>query len=253
MGGHDIHVSRSRSRAAIAGVLAAFLALSIAACGGGDSSSDANEPAGTYPVEVVSAEFPTEQKLGETTLMELGIRNTGEQTIPALTVNVSVGGAEGRGSNLPFAIRDPQPELAQPDRPVWMLADHYPKFAGSGNPGGAGTSNPKTYDFGALKPDATVNLVWKLSAVRSGRHILTYAIDAGLSGAAKAETDGGVRPGGSFTVRSARPRSTRKSPARAKSSKSRRIDTFLTISQYAHRNVLSKVAKSCAGKSRVLG
>jgi hypothetical protein len=200
LGGHGIHVSRSRSRAAIAGVLAGVLALSVAACGGGDSSSDANEPAGTYPVRVVDASFPTEQKLGETTLMELGIRNTGEATIPALTVNVSVGGKAGRGSNLPFAIRDPQPGLAQPDRPVWTLADHYPKFAGSPEPGGAGTSNPKTFAFGALKAGQTVDLVWKLSAVRSGRHVLTYAIDAGLSGEAKAETDGGVRPGGSFTV-----------------------------------------------------
>lgn len=151
-------------------------------------------------MKVVSAEFPTEQKLGETTLMELGIRNTGEEAIPGLTVNVSVGGEEGRGSTLPFAIRDPQPELAQPDRPVWVLAEHYPKFAGSSEPGGAGTSNQKTFDFGALKAGATANLVWKLSAVRSGRHTLTYAIDAGFSGKAKAETEGGVKPGGSFTV-----------------------------------------------------
>lgn len=177
-----------------------MLALSVGACGGDDSASDANEPAGTYPLEVLSAEFPTEQKLGETTLMELGIRNTGEKTIPALTVNVSVGGEEGRGSTLPFAIRDPQPGLAQPDRPVWVLAEHYPKFAGSSEPGGAGTSNQKTFDFGALKAGATANLVWKLSAVRSGRHTLTYAIDAGLSGEAKAETNGGVKPGGSFAV-----------------------------------------------------
>jgi hypothetical protein len=200
LGGHGKQASRSRSRAAIAGVLAALLALSVAACGGGDSSSDANEPAGSYPVKVLSATFPTEQKLGETTLMELGIRNTGDKTIPALTVNVSVGGKEGRGSTLPFAIRDPQPELAQPDRPVWVLAEHYPKSVGSAAPGGAGTSNQKTFDFGALKAGATANLVWKLSAVRSGRHALTYAIDAGLSGDAKAETDRGVKPGGSFTV-----------------------------------------------------
>jgi len=200
LGGHGKQASRSRSRAAFASGLAVLLALSVAACGGGDSSSDTNEPAGAYPVKVVSAEFPTEQKLGETTLMELGIRNTGEQTIPALTVSVSVGGEEGRGSTLPFAIRDPQPGLAQPDRPIWRLADHYPQFAGSSEPGGAGTSNQKTYDFGALQAGETVNLVWKLSAVRSGRHILTYAIDAGISGAAKAETDGGVRPGGSFAV-----------------------------------------------------
>lgn len=200
LGGHGKYASRSRSRTAIAGALAAALALSVAACGGGESSSDANEPAGTYRVEVVSAKFPTEQKLGETTLMKLGIRNTGRKTIPALTVNVSIAGKEGRGSTLPFAIRDPQPDLAQPDRPVWVLAAHYPKFVGSSAPGGAETSNQKTYDFGPLKAGETANVVWKLSAVRTGRHTLAYAIDAGLSGAAKAKTTGGVAPGGSFTV-----------------------------------------------------
>ncbi|HXR30712.1 MAG TPA: hypothetical protein VN752_06190 [Solirubrobacterales bacterium] len=132
--------------------------------------------------------------------MKLGIRNTGRRTIPALTVNVSLAGKQGSGSTLPFAVRDPQPELAQPDRPVWVLADHYPKFEGSSTPGGAGTSNQKTFAFGAVKPGVTVDVAWKLSAVRSGRYTLTYAIDAGLSGEAKAETDGGVKPGGSFTV-----------------------------------------------------
>lgn len=175
-------------------------ALSISACGD-DSSSDTDEPTGTFPVKVTAASFPAKQRLGQTYLMKLGIRNTGRRTIPALTVNVSVAGKEGEASTLPFTIRDPQPGLAQPDRPVWVLAEHYPKFAGSSEPGGAETSNQKTYDFGPLKAGATANVVWKLSAVRSGRYALAYAIDAGISGAAKAETAGGVEPGGSFTAR----------------------------------------------------
>ena len=81
-----------------------------------------------------------------------------------------------------------------------MLAAHYPKFAGSAEPGGAETSNPKTFDFGPLKAGATANVVWKLSAVKSGHFTLLYAIDAGLSGNAKAETAGGATPGGSFSV-----------------------------------------------------
>ena len=174
--------------------------LSISACGE-ESSSDANETAGTYRVKVTEASFPTQQRLGQTSLMRLGIRNTGGKTIPALTVSISLAGEEGRGSTLPFAIRDPQPELAQPDRPVWVLAAHYPKFAGSSNPGGAETSNQKTYDFGQLKAGHTANLVWKLSAVKSGRFGLLYGIDAGLGGQVKAETDSGVKPGGSFAVR----------------------------------------------------
>ena len=178
----------------------AALTLFLAACGGG-SSSDSNEPTGTYPVEVPSAEFPTRQELGQTSLLRLGVRNTGRKTIPALTVSFTVAGREGRTSDLPFGIHDPQPDLAQADRPVWVLAEHYPKFAGSSEPGGAEGSDPKTFDFGPLKPGATANVVWKLSAVKSGRYALLYSVDAGLSGEAKAETAGGAAPGGSFEVR----------------------------------------------------
>jgi hypothetical protein len=183
----------------IAGALAAALALSVAACGE-ESSSDANEQAGTFRVKVTSASFPTSQRLGQTSLMKLGIRNTGDKALPALIVNVSIAGEEGQTSTLPFAIHDPQPELAQPDRPVWVLAAHYPKFAGSSAPGGAETSNQKTYDFGPLKPGKTADLVWKLSAVKSGHFDLLYAIDAGLGNQVKTKTGGGVKPGGSFSV-----------------------------------------------------
>ncbi len=180
--------------------IAAALALSAGACGG-ESSSDANEAAGKYPVEVVSAEFPARQALGQTSLLRLGIRNTGRRTIPALAVSISIAGREGQASTLPFAIRDPQPGLAQPDRPVWVLALRYPRFAGSSDPAGAGTSGPKTFDFGELKPGATANAVWKLSAVRTGRYVLRFVVDAGLGGQAKAIVAGGGEPNGSIVAR----------------------------------------------------
>jgi hypothetical protein len=186
-------------------VLAAALALSIAACGS-ESSSDSNEPSGTFQVKVTDASFPASQHLGETSLMQLGIRNTGKKTVPALAVSVSIAGEEGQASTLPFAIHDPQPELAQPDRPVWVLAAHYPKFVGSSAPGGAETSNQKTYDFGPLKPGKTANLVWKLSAVKGGHYDLLYAINAGLGNQVKTKTGGGVKPGGSFSVQISRAR-----------------------------------------------
>jgi hypothetical protein len=181
-------------------VLTVALALSLAACGGG-SSSDANETEGNYDVKVSEASFPTEQHLGQTYLLNLGVRNTGDKTIPALTVNVSIKGKEGEGSTLPFGIRDPQPELAQPDRPVWVLAAHYPKFAGSTASGGAETSNQKTFDFGPLKKGASANVVWKLSAVKPGNYTLVYAVEAGLTDTTKAKTGGGAAPGGSITVK----------------------------------------------------
>lgn len=177
-----------------------MLALAVTACGS-EESGDANEPAGTYSVKVVDASFPARQHIGSTSLMELDIRNTGTKTMPALIVNISIAGKEGQTSTLPFGIHDPQPELAQPDRPVWVLAARYPRFAGSSTQAGAETSNPKTFDFGPLKPGRTASLVWKLSAVKAGRWTVLYSIDAGLSGEAKAKTTGGVRPGGSFTAR----------------------------------------------------
>ena len=199
MGGHARQVSRHRHRAAVVAALFALLALSLAACGGG-SSSDANEAEGDYRVKVTDASFSTKQHLGQTYLLDLGVRNSGDKTIPALTVNVSIKGKEGEGSTLPFGIRDPQPELAQPDRPVWVLAAHYPKFAGSTANGGAETSNPKTFDFGPLKKGASANVVWKLSAVKPGNYTLVYGVEAGLSGGTKAETGGGAAPGGTFSV-----------------------------------------------------
>jgi hypothetical protein len=133
-------------------------------------------------------------------LLRLGVRNTGHKALPALTVTVSIAGKEGQTSSLPFGIRDPTPGLAQPDRPVWVLSEGYPRLAGSSSPGGASSSNRKTFVLGPLKPGATTKAVWKLSAVKSGHFTVLYNIDAGLSGTAKARTSGGVAPGGSFVT-----------------------------------------------------
>ncbi len=169
----------------------------LAACGE-SASSDSNEAAGTYHLKVTEASFPTLQRLGQTSLLRLGVRNTGKKTAPALAVTFSVGGKEGADSPLPFGVRDPQVGLAQPERPVWVLAQTYPRLVGSSEPGGATTSNRRTFSFGPVKPGHTVDAVWKLSAVRQGKYTLLYEVDAGLSGEEKAKTAGGVTPGGSF-------------------------------------------------------
>lgn len=175
------------------------MAVLLAACGGG-SSSDANEHAGTYSLHVTEASFPGEQRLGETSLLRLGVRNTGKKTVPTLIVTVSIAGKAGANSNIAFAVREPQPGLAQPDRPAWVLAAGYPKLNGSNERGGATTSNPKTFALGPLKPGETTTAVWKLSAVRVGHYTVTYEIGAGLSPEVKAKTSGGVAPGGSFVA-----------------------------------------------------
>jgi hypothetical protein len=200
LGGHRTPAWRSRRRALAVALAAGALATSIASCGGGNEASDSDEAAGSYDVKVVTAEFPTEQQLGQTSLLRLGVRNTGERTIPALTVTITVGGEEGRASSLPFAIRDPQPGLAQPDRPVWVLAARYPRLAGSSKPAGVETAASKTYDFGPLKPGRTTEAIWKLVAVKAGQFTVLYDVGGGLGGAARAETAGGTEAGGSFAV-----------------------------------------------------
>lgn len=174
------------------------VAVLLAACG--ESSSDSNEAAGTYDVRVTEASFPTEQSLGQTSLLELGVRNTGDKTVPALAVTISIAGPEGQKSQLPFGVSDQQEGLAQADRPVWVLSATYPRLQGSSERGGATTSNAKTFSFGPLKPGKTTRAVWKLSAVRQGKYTLRYTVAAGLGGEAKARTTGDVVPGGSFVT-----------------------------------------------------
>lgn len=200
MRGPRRHSRNARLQAIATGFAALAVAALLAACGGDGDSAEGEEPTGNFPVEVTEARFPTVQELGQTSLLRLAVRNTGERTVPGLSVTFTIAGRRGVTSSLPFTVNDPQPELAQPDRPVWVLAETYPRLQGSSEPGGASTSNRKTFDFGEVEPGETVRAVWKLSAVRAGKFTLLYTIDAGPSGAAKAETNGGVIPGGSFVT-----------------------------------------------------
>jgi len=194
------HSRHTRLLAIAIGFAALAAAAMLGGCGGSGSSAADDEPTGTFHVKVTEASFPTAQKLGQTSLLKLAIRNTGKRAVPALNVSFTIAGKGGVNSSLPFGVRDPQPELAQPERPVWVLAQSYPRLHGSSKPGGASTSSPKTFSFGELKPGKSTTAVWKLSAVRSGKYTLLYNVAAGIGGDAKAETDNGVRPGGSFAT-----------------------------------------------------
>jgi hypothetical protein len=192
------HSRHARLQAIAIGLAALAAAALLAACG--ESSSNADEATGTFQMRVTEASFPTAQKLGQTSQLRLGIRNTGKRTVPALTVSFTIAGKQGTSSSLPFGINDPTPGLAQPERPVWVLAATYPRLHGSSKPSGATTSSRKTFDFGPVKPGETVRAIWKLSAVRAGKYTLLYSLDAGLGGKSKAKTANGVTPGGSFAT-----------------------------------------------------
>ncbi len=56
------------------------MAVLLAACG--ESSSDSNQKAGNYEVKVTSASFPPKQFVGQTSLLKIDARNTGNRRCP---------------------------------------------------------------------------------------------------------------------------------------------------------------------------
>ena len=176
----------------------AVLALAVAGCGGGGGErQDESEPTGKFPVRIVTSSFPTRQRLAQTSLLRIGVQNTGSKPVPSLAVTISL----DKNALNPFSVFDTQPGLADPDRPVWVLENDYPKLVGSTRSAGAQTANDKTFDFGSLEPGDTVEAVWKVTPVQAGVYTLDYQVDAGLTGKAKAVTAGGGPPTGSFSVR----------------------------------------------------
>ena len=195
-GGNRLRIRR-RSRIGAAVTLAAVVgAATLAGCGGSSSGSD--EPSGTREVRVVNAEFPAKQSLGQTTLLQLAVSNESDNTIPGLTFTISVAGKAGEGSTLPFGVRDAQPGLAQPDRPVWVLSEGYPKLVGSSTTAGAEGAALKTYTFGPLKAGEKTEAVWKLSATRKGAYHLLFSV--GSTGDVKLDTPDGAKPGGTVAA-----------------------------------------------------
>jgi hypothetical protein len=177
----------------------------LAACGGGERQ-DVDEPSGEFPVSIVTSQFPTRQRLAQTSFLRLGVRNSGDHTIPDLAITIYVDPDAIR----PFSIRDKQANLSAPDRPVWILENDYPKLAGPGTSladldkaptAGAETANSKTFAFGPLGPGDEIDAAWKVTPVRDGDFTLHYRVDAGLGGKAKAVTSDDSPPTGEFAVR----------------------------------------------------
>ena len=191
-----------------AAIATAISVLALAACGGGGERQDVDEPEGQFPVEVTTAQFPNRQQLAETTDLKLGVENTGTDQIPQLAVTIFVNdgsgavssGAGGQGS---FDVRSDQPGLANPNRPVWILEDKYPRIAGESEPLGSSpgtTAQTNTFAFGPLAAGDTREIIWRVTAVKGGTYTVNYEIAAGLQGKAEAVTADGSAPEGKFVV-----------------------------------------------------
>ena len=141
--------------------VAALCLVAVAGCGGGERQ-DENEPEGSYPVEVVRATFPENQKLAKSSNLLVTVRNAGQETIPniALTVN----GLDERKDD---------PDLADPTRPVFALNGVQVQIAGfpeakDASPRGCDTAYVNTWACGPLRPNEQRTFRWSVTAVRAG-------------------------------------------------------------------------------------
>ena len=113
----------------------------------------------------------------------------------------------GQGS---FNVRLNNPNLSEPNRPVWVLREQLPEAAQAPSvtaknvseapPAGASAAQTDTFQFGAVPPGKTKDIVWRVTAVRVGTYTVHYEVAAGLQGNAKAVTADGSPVKGEFAV-----------------------------------------------------
>ena len=135
-------------------------------------AQDENEPAGEFPVEVTEAKFPARQRLAETSDLVLEVENAGDESIPDLAITLYTGDEKSDG---PFNLRSEQEGLADPNRPVWILEDDYPKVldrrprprrsSTPSRPPAPRRRRPTPIAFGAVAPGDSVGAVWRVTPV----------------------------------------------------------------------------------------
>ena len=166
-------------------VMAAISALAVTGCGGDEKRQDADEPEGTWVVEVVDAEFPRAQKISKQETMRIAVRNTdSDRAIPNIALTV-----DG------FSARSEQAGLADANRPVWIIDD---------GPRGGVTAYTNTWALGRVPPGETKTFEFKVTPVKAGEYEVNYRVSAGLDGKALARSPGDQRVQGKFDVRVAR-------------------------------------------------
>jgi hypothetical protein len=162
-------------------------AVGLAGCGGGERQ-DANEPDADFPIEVVDASFPAKQKLGQTSDLELRVRNAGNDTVPNLAVTVTG-----------FAYRKEEAGLADASRPRFAVNGLPAQLGGfpeakEAAPTSCQTAYVDTWACGPLRPDAERTLRWTVTAVVAGPYEIAYRVAAGLNGKARGVAPAGGRP-----------------------------------------------------------
>ena len=168
-----------------------LIAALVAVSGCGGESQDANEPEGSYTLEVADASFPGQQGIAEQTTMRIRVRNPEQETVPNVAVTVETKGAGASADGLTaFGQKAGDARLADPNRPIWILDKE---------PVGGTSAYANTWTLGPLKGGETKTFEWKLTAVEPGRYSLAYRVAPGLDG--KARLADGSKARGTFDVR----------------------------------------------------
>jgi hypothetical protein len=168
---------------------ACLLASALAAgCGGGERQ-DASEEEGSYRVEVVSASFPSEQRLAGRATMKVAVRNVDSKAVPNVAMTVKTGARTPGGAPTAFGQSVDDPRLAEDERPVWIVDK---------GPDGGTTAYTNTWALGRLSPGQTKTFEWQVTPVEAGRYTVSYEAAPGLAGRARLAS--GSKASGRFRV-----------------------------------------------------
>ena len=180
--------SAPRFRPALFAAIATLstLGLAIGACGDDPKQQGDNEPEGDFQVKVTRSEFPTAQRLAQTSDLILGVKNTGDEPLPELAFTIeTVDGDDGPTADGSFDVYVDDPSLSNPNRPVWILENKFPRELGTPPPAGLSggfRAQTNTFGFGSLEPGEEETIVWRVTPVQGGTYTLTYRVEAGLDG-----------------------------------------------------------------------
>ena len=160
----------------------------VAGCGGGPRQ-DADEPSGSYKLEVAAAKFPASQSIAQDSRMIVTVRNDDTKAAPNVAVTVETDPSKAGQGTVAFGQRVDDSRLSDNERPVWVVNE--------GPPGGDSAAT-NTWALGRLGPGETKTFTWKVTAVEPGSYTLRYRISPGLAG--KAKLAAGGRTDGLFKV-----------------------------------------------------
>ena len=153
---------------------------------------DKYEEAGNYPVRVVSATFPDNQKLAKDSSMEIVVENAGDKVIPNINVTVK---CPGKGLGGSFQTVTADTDVADPERPQFVV-NRIPTATERVNPPldpaplERSSALVDTYPLGQLAAGKTATFRWDVTAVKAGPYKLCWRVNAGLYGKAKAIASG---------------------------------------------------------------